>query len=468
MTIAPVPSDPDLAPRSSRPGGSPVAARTRLSFRKVEQIAADSVRWGRVWGDRLVEESVADTADGDSEAKVPWLWADDQGRGWGAKSSVTPELLADLISSIGSAGVLQPILAEKHPSGGLRVVVGHRRLAACRWGLAHVPDPERRERFAELPVVILDGPLPESERRNYQLVENLARTDMQPGELAAALLYERCAVFVEQAEQGAGKVPPDQLTRIADPAERWQKLLAWRAANCPDIGASWPYVLRRLGMQMGDRRVADLVAAFRAMPDHIRGAMDHHGVRLATRRRWLRLHAGRAAAAEQIWEAVAARDNSKLLPTAVAVAEQDPTLPADKVVEAAELRQAEANRSRSATVHRRLRQQAEQRQQPVRGPSPRPAERPDVGDDEDAPSPTTDTDRGSAPDSAADMWVGPSEEEMVEASAAALTAAEVLCAWVEAGNPPPPSTRLRTVIGRLYRRLTDPPPAPPGVNSPTS
>ena len=245
-------SDPDLV---SAQTDSPPPERNRLSFRKVERIAADSGQWGKkVWGDRLIEESAADSGDSDNEDQVPWLWADDQGRGWGTKSSVTPARIADLISSIGSSGVLQPVLAEKHPNGGLRVVVGHRRLAACRWGLVHVTDPERRERFAELPVVIIDGPLPEAERRNYQLVENLARTDMEPGELAAALLYERCAVFVENAAQGTGKVPPEEMLRTADPAERWQKLLDWRAANCPEIGASWPYVLRRLGMQMGDRR----------------------------------------------------------------------------------------------------------------------------------------------------------------------------------------------------------------------
>jgi ParB family chromosome partitioning protein len=37
--------------------------------------------------------------------------------------------------------------------------------------------------------------LSEAERQTWQLVENLAREELQPGELAAALMFERCALL---------------------------------------------------------------------------------------------------------------------------------------------------------------------------------------------------------------------------------------------------------------------------------
>lgn len=111
--------------------------------------------------------------------------------------STTPVELADLISSISEVGVLQPVLVEEIPATdegqqpGLRVTAGERRLRACLWGSTHRPD---NPHFDALPAVVCPGPLSEEERRVWQLVENLAREDLRPGELAAALVLDRCAV----------------------------------------------------------------------------------------------------------------------------------------------------------------------------------------------------------------------------------------------------------------------------------
>jgi len=62
-------------------------------------------------------------------------FTDVQGRGWGSDPTTSPAELADLISSIGAVGQLQPILVEELPdAGGRRVVSGERRLLALRWG----------------------------------------------------------------------------------------------------------------------------------------------------------------------------------------------------------------------------------------------------------------------------------------------------------------------------------------------
>ncbi len=53
----------------------------------------------------------------------------DQGRGWGPQTTTAPSELRDLITSIATSGVLQPILCEEI-GDRFRVVAGHRRLAA--------------------------------------------------------------------------------------------------------------------------------------------------------------------------------------------------------------------------------------------------------------------------------------------------------------------------------------------------
>ncbi|WP_267887225.1 ParB/RepB/Spo0J family partition protein [Thermobifida halotolerans] len=77
--------------------------------------------------------------------------------GRGPGESTAPTELADLISSIASVGVLQPVLAEETTSPddapALRLVAGERRLRACRWSAVNLPDNSHVSSFRNCPAV---------------------------------------------------------------------------------------------------------------------------------------------------------------------------------------------------------------------------------------------------------------------------------------------------------------------------
>ena len=280
------------------------------------------------------------------------VFADEQGRGWGGPKVTTPPAeLADLITSIGTSGVLQPILCEELDGGQLQVVSGHRRLAACRWGLVQLRNTPQHRNYETIPAVVVPGPLSEEERRSFQLIENLGRVDLMPGELAAALLYERSAILY-QALTDHGHPPPDQLMEIADPTARWQSLDAFRRDNeLWSVGAPWPKVLAGLGIELSVARCKQLSTALRQIPTEISIEMDSAQVALATRQDWIRLWKGRKEAAAEIWAAVQDR-NPALLRRAIKEADILPEASPDEVVDAAEDFHAAANESRSATQRR--------------------------------------------------------------------------------------------------------------------
>jgi ParB family chromosome partitioning protein len=269
-------------------------------------------------------------------------FAEVQGRQPG--DSTTPAGLADLISSIATVGVLQPILVEELRDDELRLVSGERRLRAASWGAIHLAD---NLHFASIPAVICPGPLSEEERRVWQLVENLAREDLRPGELAAALLYERCAVLTAKLLT-AGIPVPEHVARLDDPVERFRALDRLRLqGGASRLGAPWLEVLRRLGIQMSEERAKHLVRAFAALPQELSAEMDAAGVALATRMEFLRLDRGRAAAASQLWEAVKARGRPDLLAAAVRQSLEHPSVDSSKALEAAETLHREANVARA-------------------------------------------------------------------------------------------------------------------------
>lgn len=269
-------------------------------------------------------------------------FAEVQGRQPG--DSTTPAGLADLISSIATVGVLQPILVEELPDNELRLVSGERRLRAASWGAIHLAD---NPHFASIPAVICPGPLSEGERRVWQLVENLAREDLRPGELAAALLYERCAVLTAKL-LGAGIPVPEKVARLDDPVERFRALDRLRLqGGASRLGAPWLEVLRRLGIQMSEERAKHLVRAFAALPPELSADMDAAGVALATRMEFLRLDRGRAAAASELWETVKARGRPDLLAAAVRESLEHPAVDAEEALEAAEALHREANEARA-------------------------------------------------------------------------------------------------------------------------
>lgn len=259
---------------------------------------------------------------------------DVQGRQHG--DSTVPRELADLISSIAEIGYLQPILVEEILAGDgppRRILaLGERRLRAGRWGATHMAD---NPHFQTIPAVVCPGPLTEEERRVWQLVENLAREPLTPGEQAAGLLFHRCAVLVGKL-LAAGKPVPAEVYAIDDPAQRFRALERLRGGDLRSA-APWSEVLTRLGLQMSPRKARELVRAFEFLPRDLVEDMDAHKVALHTRIRFVALRRDQAAVADEIWSAVKDRGRPELLAAAVVEA-TGPGAPADPgaVVDAAE------------------------------------------------------------------------------------------------------------------------------------
>ncbi|RLU82048.1 hypothetical protein CTZ27_31340 [Streptomyces griseocarneus] len=265
--------------------------------------------------------------------------------------SLPPVEIADLISSMSVVGLLEPVLAEEIIVGGkaptIRLVTGERRLRAMRWGATHRPD---NPHFAALPAVVCPGPLSEEERHMWRFVENFAREPLKPGEQAAALLYQRCAVLVGKLLK-AGKPVPQEVYAIPDPAERFQALEKIRGTDS-SCAAPWSEVLDRLGLQLSERKAGELVRAFRALPRDLTEEMDEAAIRLNTRIRYAELRNGRAEAAEGIWAALKTSKRLHLLPTAVNVGLDEPGLGPDEIIAEAEERQDAANADRRAKLTR--------------------------------------------------------------------------------------------------------------------
>lgn len=265
--------------------------------------------------------------------------------------STAPAELADLISSIGTVGVLEPVLVEEitQPDGAppaMKLAAGERRLRAVRWGAVHQPD---NPHFAVLPAIVVPGPLSEEERRIWQLVENLARTDLQPGELAAALLLHRGAVLLGKL-LAAGITVPTDVYQLDDPVARFHALERLRGTNT-DCAAPWSEVLTRLGLQLSPRKARELVRAFAELPRELSEEMDAAQVALHTRIRFADLRRGRAEAADGIWAAVKHRGQPHLLPAAVTTATDTDADPEEALTTAESLHE-QANAARAAKLRR--------------------------------------------------------------------------------------------------------------------
>lgn len=194
--------------------------------------------------------------------------------------------LVELASSIGALGMLQPVLVEELPDGQHRLVAGERRLRAARLGGARQPD---NQHFSHVPALVCKGPLSDAERRTWHVVENLARADLQPGQLAEALLYQRCDLMQERL-LGVGVVVPEAVSAMEDPVVRLRALDQLRIRDSHHrVGAPWRDVLERLGIPMGEDTARRLVRAFAHLPEELSTEMDHQEVALATRLEYLQL-----------------------------------------------------------------------------------------------------------------------------------------------------------------------------------
>lgn len=253
-----------------------------------------------------------------------------QGRGWGNESTMSTSKLEGLISSISAVGQLQPVLLEQLPDGTLQLVFGERRLRAMRWGATNQPD---NPHFKSVAAVIVDGPLSGDDKFRWQIVENMARDDYKPGELAAALLYARAGMLTARLK-GEGVVVDVQLD---DPVERWDALNKIRTEhNLHTLGVRWDEVIAFLGISLSEYRAKQTVAAFRSLPSELSAEMDAEDVALASRREFISLSKGRQDAANEIWAALKEREQTHLLTRSCQEAATHPEAEIGEVIDLAE------------------------------------------------------------------------------------------------------------------------------------
>ncbi len=110
--------------------------------------------------------------------------------------SMAPEALAELVESIKARGILQPLLARRHPKQGGRyqIIAGERRWRAAQQAGLH-----------EVPVLVRD--LGDSDAMAAALVENLQRQDLNAIEEADGYkrLIEEFGLTQEQLGAAVGK-----------------------------------------------------------------------------------------------------------------------------------------------------------------------------------------------------------------------------------------------------------------------
>lgn len=259
------------------------------------------------------------------------IFTEIQGRGFDADAALSTAKIEDLISSIATGGLLSPVLLEKMGERSYRLVVGERRLRAMRWGSINDSD---NPNFARLAAVVIDGPISEEDRRWYQIIENQAREDLQPGELAAALLFGRSEVLASRLMLEG--VPVADALANEDPVTRWEALdRARTGAGLHSVGAPWDEVIARMGFSVSANRAKGIVAAFRAMPPGLAADMDAAAVTLASRQAWVKLARGRQDAADEIWAALEGMGRPELLTRACDEALEHPDAGVDELVDLA-------------------------------------------------------------------------------------------------------------------------------------
>jgi len=112
------------------------------------------------------------------------------------RRNMAPEAMAELVDSIRARGILQPILARRHPAeaGRYQIIAGERRWRAAQQAGLH-----------EVPVLVRD--LEDRDAMAASLVENLQRQDLNPIEEAEGYkrLMEEFGLTQEQLGTAVGK-----------------------------------------------------------------------------------------------------------------------------------------------------------------------------------------------------------------------------------------------------------------------
>jgi ParB family chromosome partitioning protein len=112
------------------------------------------------------------------------------------RRNMAPDAMAELVESIKARGILQPLLARRHPreAGRYQIIAGERRWRAAQQAGLH-----------EVPVLVRD--LEDRDAMAASLVENLQRQDLNPIEEAEGYkrLMEEFGLTQEQLGAAVGK-----------------------------------------------------------------------------------------------------------------------------------------------------------------------------------------------------------------------------------------------------------------------
>lgn len=265
-------------------------------------------------------------------------------------NALSSDGLEDLVESIRESGQLQAGVVEPSSDGtGVDVVCGERRLRALRLGASRYPDhPHFRCYRAE----VEPHRLSVWARRRAQLAENLARTGLEPRELAWGIVDAR-AVMLADRMTAAGYNVPAHLTEITDPRHRLDALVAWRSEHGPgQVGAPVADVLNELGLELSVGRAKQLVTAYTALPEQFTEALDDLGANAENRLRFVRVwkNAGDRVANELL-DVIRSRPDPQADVAAI-MREANLGIPPNDVWEAVQRRRASAQQARVDKVRR--------------------------------------------------------------------------------------------------------------------
>jgi ParB family transcriptional regulator, chromosome partitioning protein len=245
-------------------------------------------------------------------------------------SQMEEEDLTELISSIAVHGVLQPILVET-VGDKKRVVAGERRLRAFMYVAEQFPDNPHIQKG--IPAIVSEDSYAEDERRSAQIAENLVRANLSVSELGNALLWVRCSLLVEKLDL-LGYEIPEEINRETDATSKWASLEAFRIeVNAHNMGAPWPEVINRLGIEIPPQRAQLLARAVSELPPGVGEEMDELHLSLHSRIQWLNLSRSYPDVADELWEEVKTAERPDILTAAVSTLKNAPERSPSDVVE---------------------------------------------------------------------------------------------------------------------------------------
>ena len=133
---------------------------------------------------------------------------------WNPRGKITPESVADLVKSIESLGVIQPLVAMLDKDNNATLIAGHRRLVAAKLaGLKSVPCD------------ILKG-VDEATARRMTFIENLQRKDADPlleSELVGSLVKSGMKQDEIAAETGRGREWVARRLNLSRLSKSWRR-----------------------------------------------------------------------------------------------------------------------------------------------------------------------------------------------------------------------------------------------------